>query len=170
MMGKLRAAVDARRNQSTLIVARTDAVASEGFEAAVERAQLYADAGADLLFVEVPKTSEQLGAVARALGGRLPLVANMVEVGRTPMLPARELESLGFRLVIFPGGIVRAVARTAQAFYHVLAQDGTTDRCRDWMFDLDALNALLGTKAILERSRSYEGQPTLPRVRADRWS
>jgi 2-methylisocitrate lyase-like PEP mutase family enzyme len=175
MAGKLRAAVDARRSEATLIIARTDAVAVEDFEAAIERAVLYAESGADLLFVEAPKTRVQLAAIVGALGNRLPLMANMVEGGQTPVLSARELEELGFRLVIFPGGIVRAVARTAQAFYQVLAQDGTTDRFRDHMFDFDALNDLLGTEAILERGRAYERQVALPRevalphVKADRW-
>jgi len=163
MAGKLRAAVDARRSEKTLIIARTDAVAGEGFEMAIERARLYADAGADVLFVEAPRTREQLGALKSALGDRLPLMANMVEGGHTPILSAQELERLGFRLVIFPGGIVRAIARTAQAFYEVLARDGVTDAFRDRMFDFEALNDLLGTKAILERGRSYDGSAP-PRV------
>jgi 2-methylisocitrate lyase-like PEP mutase family enzyme len=158
MAGKLRAAVDARRRDETLIIARTDAVASEGLDAAIERARAYAEAGADLLFVEAPKTREQLSRVVAALGGLLPLMANMVEGGQTPILAAKELEQLGFRLVIFPGGIVRTIARAAQDFYRVLARDGTTDAYRDRMFDFDALNELLDTKAILERGRAYEGK------------
>ncbi|SED68237.1 2-Methylisocitrate lyase, PEP mutase family [Rhizobiales bacterium GAS188] len=169
MAGKLRAAVDARRSEATLIIARTDAVAVEDFEAAIERAVLYAESGADLLFVEAPKTHAQLGAIVGALGNRLPLMANMVEGGQTPVLSARELEGIGFRLVIFPGGIVRAVARTAQSFYQVLARDGTTDGFRDWMFDFDALNDLLGTRAILERGQAYESKLSLPHVKTDEW-
>ncbi|SDR60208.1 2-Methylisocitrate lyase, PEP mutase family [Rhizobiales bacterium GAS191] len=169
MAGKLRAAVDARRSEATLIIARTDAVAVEDFEAAIERAVLYAESGADLLFVEAPKTHAQLGAIVGALGNRLPLMANMVEGGQTPVLSARELEEIGFRLVIFPGGIVRAVARTAQSFYQVLARDGTTDGFRDWMFDFDALNDLLGTRAILERGQAYESKISLPHVKTDEW-
>ena len=167
MAGKLRAAVDARRSEATLIIARTDAVAVEDFDAAIERAVLYAESGADLLFVEAPKTRDQLGAIVGALGNRLPLMANMVEGGQTPILSARELEEIGFRLVIFPGGIVRAVARTAQSFYQMLARDGTTDGFRDWMFDFDGLNDLLGTEAILERGRAYGGGISLPHVGTD---
>ena len=167
MAGKLRAAVDARRSEATLIIARTDAVAVEDFDAAIERAVLYAESGADLLFVEAPKTRDQLGAIVGALGNRLPLMANMVEGGQTPILSARELEEIGFRLVIFPGGIVRAVARTAQSFYQMLARDGTTDGFRDWMFDFDALNDLLGTEAFLERGRAYGGGISLPHVGTD---
>lgn len=157
MVGKIRAAVDARTSRDLLIVARTDAVAVEGFEAALERAQCYAEAGADVLFVEAPKTREELGRVASALGGELPLMANMVEGGMTPILPAAELEGLGFGLVIFPGGIVRAIARAAQDFYAVLRRDGTTDALRDRMFDFQGINGLLGTDAILERGKTYEG-------------
>ena len=157
MVGKIRAAVDARTSRDLLIVARTDAVAVEGFEAALERARRYAEAGADVLFVEAPKTREELGRVATALGGELPLMANMVEGGMTPILPAAELEGLGFGLVIFPGGIVRAIARAAQDFYAVLRRDGTTDALRDRMFDFQGINGLLGTDAILERGKTYEG-------------
>ncbi|MGL4443143.1 MAG: isocitrate lyase/PEP mutase family protein [Alsobacter sp.] len=156
MAGKIRAAVDARASRETLVIARTDAVAVEGFDAALERAQRYAEAGADVLFVEAPKTRAELGRIAAALGGRLPLMANMVEGGMTPVLPAAELEALGFGLVIFPGGIVRAIARAAQDFYAVLRRDGTTDAMRDRMFDFQGINALLGTEAMLERGKGYE--------------
>jgi 2-methylisocitrate lyase-like PEP mutase family enzyme len=156
MTGKIRAAVDARASRETLVIARTDAVAVEGFDAALERAQRYAEAGADVLFVEAPKTRAELGRIAAALGGRLPLMANMVEGGMTPVLPAAELEALGFGLVIFPGGIVRAIARAAQDFYAVLRRDGTTDAMRDRMFDFQGINALLGTEAMLERGKGYE--------------
>jgi 2-methylisocitrate lyase-like PEP mutase family enzyme len=156
MAGKIRAAVDARASRETLVIARTDAVAVEGFDAALERAQRYAEAGADVLFVEAPKTRAELGRIAAALGDRLPLMANMVEGGMTPVLPAAELEALGFGLVIFPGGIVRAIARAAQDFYAVLRRDGTTDAMRDQMFDFQGINALLGTEAMLERGKGYE--------------
>lgn len=156
MVGKIRAAADARENRETLIIARTDAVAVEGFDAALERAGRYAEAGADVLFVEAPKTRAELGRITGALGGRLPLMANMVEGGLTPVLPAAELEALGFGLVIFPGGIVRAIARAAQDFYAVLRRDGTTDAMRDRMFDFQGINALLGTDAMLERGKGYE--------------
>ena len=157
MVGKIQAALDARRSEETLIVARTDAAAVEGFEAAIGRAQAYAEAGADILFVEAPRTREQLGAVTKALGDRAPLLANMVEGGQTPMLSGSELETLGFRLVIFPGAIVRALAHAARAFYGVLQRDGATDAFRDRMFDFEALNAIVGTPEMLARGRQYEG-------------
>src|SRR6266566_3792465 len=102
MAGKIKAALDARRSRETLVIARTDAIAVEGFERAVERAALYRDAGADVLFVEAPKTRAELKRIPPALDG-VPLMANMVEGGETPVLSAAELESMGFALVIFPG-------------------------------------------------------------------
>jgi 2-methylisocitrate lyase-like PEP mutase family enzyme len=155
MAGKIAAAVDARHSAHTLIVARTDAVAAEGLERAIERAHLYADAGADMLFVEAPRTAEQLQAITAALGDVRPLIANMVEGGRTPLMSARDLEALGYALVIFPGAIVRALANAAREFYAVLKRDGTTDAFRGRMFDFNALNAVIGTPQMLEEGRRY---------------
>jgi 2-methylisocitrate lyase-like PEP mutase family enzyme len=124
MAGKIKAAVDARASEETLIVARTDAVAVEGFEAAIARARLYAEAGADVLFVEAPRDRAQLEGVVSALYGVAPLMANMVEGGQTPLTEARALEEIGFSLVIFPGAIVRVQARTAQVFYGTIATEG----------------------------------------------
>lgn len=157
MVGKIKAAVDSRRSDKTLIIARTDAVAVEGFAAAQERAEAFAQAGADVIFIEAPQDSSQLAQVGKALNGRLPLMANMVEGGRTPVLPASELEAMGFSLVIFPGGIVRALARTAQDFYGTLAKEGTTESFRPRMFDFEGINQLLGTADILARGKRYEG-------------
>ncbi len=156
MAGKIKAAVDARASAETLIIARTDAVAVEGFDKAIERASLYADAGADVLFVEAPRSREQLAAVTAALGHRLPLLANMVEGGDTPLASAQELGEIGFRIVIFPGGIVRAIARTAQDYYASLQAHGTNTPFGDRMFDFNALNALIGTPDMLARGRAYE--------------
>jgi 2-methylisocitrate lyase-like PEP mutase family enzyme len=157
MVGKIKAALDARPGPELLVIARTDAIAVEGYAAALERAEAYRQAGADMLFVEAPRTRDQLGAVAAALQGRAPLMANMVEGGQTPILSGPELEALGFALVIFPGAIVRALARAAQDFYGVLKRDGTTDAFRDRMFDFAAINAIVETEATLERGRRYEG-------------
>jgi len=155
MAGKIKAAVDARRSFETLIIARTDAVAVEGFEAAIARAALYREAGADMLFVEAPRRREELARVSAALGKSVPLMANMVEGGKTPMMTASELEAVGFAFVIFPGGIARALARSAQDFYSALKESGTTDPFRQRMFDFDALNRLLGTPDMLARGKRY---------------
>ena len=171
MAGKIRAAVDARHCADTLIVARTDAVAVEGFDAALVRAELYCEAGADILFVEAPREKEQLERIAQSLRARAPLLANMVEGGKTPPLSAPELQALGFALVIFPGAIVRVLAKSAGEFYGSLASHGSSEAYRARMFDFDALNKLIGTPEMLERGKRYaaegEARPT-PRREADR--
>ncbi len=163
MAGKIKSAVDARASEDTLIIARTDAVAVEGFAPAIERARLYAKAGADLLFVEAPETTAQLSAISDALGSLRPLMANMVEGGQTPIVGAQDLETMGYSLVIFPGAIVRAIAHTAKEFYSTLAGDGTSASFRHRMFDFEALNALIGTPQMLEESKRYAGEPSTPR-------
>ena len=158
MVGKIKAAVDARASEETLIIARTDAIAVEGFEPALERAHLYAQAGADMLFMEAPGSADELGRVVAELKDVAPLMANMVEGGRTPIKSAQELEALGFSLVIFPGGIVRALARAAQDFYGTLKRNGSTDAFRNQMFDFDQLNAVIGTPEMIAAGRTYEAE------------
>jgi 2-methylisocitrate lyase-like PEP mutase family enzyme len=159
MTGKIRAALDARRLQETLIIARTDAIAVEGFERAIERAVRYRESGADVLFVEAPRTHAELSGLIAALGSRAPLLANMVEGGRTPLLAAAELEAIGFSLVIFPAGIVRALASTAMEYYASLASHGTTAPFRARMLDFEGLNDLIGTPEMIALGRKYEARP-----------
>lgn len=168
MAGKIKAALDARASDETLIVARTDAVASEGVERALDRARAYAEAGADLLFVEAPRSEADLAAVVRGLSGLRPLVANMVEGGDTPILDADRLGRMGFRLVIFPGGIVRALARTATQYYRSLADAGTTEPFRDRMLDFGQLNALIGTPGLLALGQTYESFGPIPKADGER--
>ena len=156
MVGKIKAALDTRVSSETLVIARTDAVAVEGFGRAIERAGRYREAGADVLFVEAPKTREELARVAQALSG-IPLLANMVEGGKTPPLPAADLEALGFALVIFPGGIVRALGRMAADYYASLARNGTTEPFRNQMLDFDGLNQVIGTPEMIALGKQYEG-------------
>src|SRR5262249_30874770 len=151
-----RAALDARASQETLLIARTDAIEVEGFERAIARAHRYREAGADMLFVEAPKTKDDLARIVAALGRDVPLMANMVEGGKTPPLSATELEAIGFALVIFPGGVVRALARTANEYYGSLATHGTTEPFRSRMLDFDALNALIGTPEIIALGKRYD--------------
>jgi 2-methylisocitrate lyase-like PEP mutase family enzyme len=156
MCGKIRAAVDARHSRETLIIGRTDAVAVEGFERAIERAVLYREAGADMLFVEAPKTCDDLARMVATLGASVPLMANMVEGGKTPPLSAPELEATGFALVIFPGGIVRAFGRLAADYYASLAAHGSTAPFRSRMLDFDGLNELVGTPEMVALGKRYE--------------
>lgn len=155
MAGKIRAAADARASDATLIIARTDAIAVEGFEAACDRASLYLEAGADVLFIEAPQTRAELEAIAHRFGGRIPLMANMVEGGKTPIHGTADLQSLGFSLVIFPGGIVRAMAKTAGEYYRGLIATGSNEGFKDRMFDFSGLNEVIGTKAMLTKGNSY---------------
>ena len=156
MAGKVKAAVDARASEETLIIARTDAVAVEGLSAALDRAHLYAEAGADVLFVEAPRDRAQMAKVVESLGAKRPLLANMVEGGDTPISSAEDLGAMGFRLVIFPGGIVRALARAAQDYYRSLAANGSNAPFADRMFDFTQLNALIGTPEMLVLGQSYD--------------
>jgi 2-methylisocitrate lyase-like PEP mutase family enzyme len=166
MAGKIKAAVDARASSETLIIARTDAVAVEGFDRALARSELYREAGADVLFVEAPRQRDELTRINARLGKgafkSVPLMVNMVEGGKTPMLPAAELESLGFALVIFPGAIVRTLAKAAEDFYASLKAHDSTEPFRARMFDFDALNSLIGTPEMLERGKRYAGTEPQP--------
>ena len=156
MAGKIRAMADARQSPETLIIARTDAIAVEGFDAALSRADAYARAGADVLFIEAPRSREEMEAIVAAFGDRVPLMANMVEGGLTPITGADDLEALGFSLVIFPGGIVRALARTAEAYYQSLRSTGSNRAFADSMFDFAGLNTRIGTADMLAAGRAYD--------------
>jgi len=157
MEGKLRAALDARRDERTLILARTDAVAVEGLDAALERAERYLACGVDALFIEALRSDEQMQRACGQFAGRVPLLANMVEGGKTPVKSARELGERGFRIVIFPGGTARAVVHTLQGYYASLHEHQTTAPWQDRMLDFDGLNAVIETPELLRLGQSYAG-------------
>ncbi|WP_417680586.1 isocitrate lyase/PEP mutase family protein [Roseibium sp.] len=156
MAGKIRAACDARACEDTLIIGRTDAIAVEGFEAALDRAEAYVEAGADMLFIEAPQSLKQMQEIVSRFAGRVPLMANMVEGGKTPIVNAAGLEDLGFSFVIFPGGIVRAIAATARDYYANLIASGSNEAFRNRMFDFAGLNGLIGTPGILAEAKKYD--------------
>lgn len=155
MCGKLRAALDAREQADTLILARTDAVAVEGLEAAFERAERYLECGVDALFIEALRSPAQMDAACSRFARRTPLLANMVEGGQTPVESAQALAKRGFQLVIFPGGTARAVAHTLQAYYGNLQRQGSTAAWREHMLDFDQLNAVIGTPELLAWAERY---------------
>lgn len=157
MLGKLKAALDARRSSETLIIARTDAIAVEGLDGALERAGRYAEIGADIVFVEAPRSREDLAKITKHIGKRAWLMANMIEGGATPILEAAELQALGYRLVIYPGGLVRSAARLMVDYFASLRRHGTTQPFRERMFEFAELQELLGTAEILERGKRYDG-------------
>jgi len=126
MVGKIKAAVDTRRDPDLVIIARSDARAVEGLAAALDRVNAYLEAGADVGFVEAPQNVDELRIVGRDVRG--PALANVFEGGKTPMLPASELEAMGFRLGIYPSQTHRAAIRAAQKVLKALKEDGDTTR------------------------------------------
>jgi 2-methylisocitrate lyase-like PEP mutase family enzyme len=156
MVGKMKAALDARSSADTLIVARTDAVAVEGLDAALDRAEAYLAAGVDVLFIEALRSPEEMRAATGRFAKRAPLLANMVEGGKTPLLAASELERLGFAIAIFPGGTARAVAFALSAYFASLKTHGTTTPFRDRMLDFRQLQGVLGTDAMLAQGKQYD--------------
>lgn len=156
MQGKIKAALDARRSTNTLILARTDALAVEGLEAALERAEKYLECGVDALFIEALRSPEQMKVACAQFAHRIPLLANMVEGGKTPILSAAELGDVGFRIVIFPGGTARAVSHTLQAYYASLHTHQTTAPWRNNMLDFDQLNDVIETPALLALGKKYD--------------
>jgi len=156
MAGKLAAAVDARTRSGTLILARTDAVAVEGLDAALDRAEAYLASGADALFIEAVRSAEQMDAVCRRFAARVPLLVNLVEGGKTPMEPVSALQARGFRIAIFPGGTTRAVAHALRGYYGSLREHGSTLPYRDRMLDFDGLNGLIGTPELLALGKRFE--------------
>ncbi len=156
MEGKLRAALDARHSSDTLVLARTDALAIEGFDATLDRAERYFECGVDALFIEAVRTPEQMDIACKRFASRIPLLANMVEGGKTPVQSAQELGGRGYKIVIFPGGTARAVAHTLQGYYASLHAHQTTIPWQSQMLDFDGLNAVIGTPALLAQGKQYE--------------
>ncbi len=160
MVGKLRAAREARSSPDFLLIARTDALLLEGLDSALERLARYAEAGADILFLEAPPDTETF----RKARARLPgtLMANMVEGGRTPLLSARELAELGFQLVIFPGAAARTAAFAVGQMLSTLREAGTTREALGRMLMFDGLNAVVGLPQALATGRRFQGEPAPP--------
>jgi 2-methylisocitrate lyase-like PEP mutase family enzyme len=156
MCGKLKAALDARRSSDTLILARTDALALEPMEAVLERAERYLACGVDALFIEALRTADQMDEACARFAQRVPLLANMVEGGKTPLQDARALQQHGFRIAIFPGGTARAVAHQLQGYYASLHTHQSTARWSASMLDFDGLNRVIGTPELLARGKRYE--------------
>lgn len=156
MVGKIKAALDARKNEEILIIARTDARAVEGLEPALERASAYRDAGADVLFIEAPQSLDEMRTITTTFAKNIPLLANMVEGGKTPISSAEDLAALGYRLAIFPGGAVRAIAHHLNDYYSGLLRDGHNRGFTERMYDFDGLNYVIGTKALLAQGKKYE--------------
>lgn len=156
MVGKIKAAIDARKETNTLIIARTDARGVEGLSEAIDRAQAYQEAGADILFIEAPHSIDEMKLIRKSFGEDIPLLANMVEGGKTPIKTVNDLKSLGFNIVIFPGGAVRAATFQLQQYYAGLIENGSTLEFSDSMHNFDSLNSVIGTPELLKLGKKYE--------------
>ena len=148
MAGKIRAAVAARRDPDFVVIARTDAAAVDGLDAALDRARAYADAGADLLFVEAPTSEADIARVARELAGVAPLVFNWAEGGRTPPIPLDRIAEMGFALVLFPIGTLLAATAGIRALLAALKADGTPAAALPGVPTFDEFTELIGLPEI----------------------
>lgn len=153
MEQKLRAAVDTRSDDDFVIIARTDARTVEGFDAAVERSNAYIEAGADVIFFEAPESREEVEAAADQIDA--PLLANMTEGGKTPMLGAEELEALGFDIVIFPATGFKAMLKTLQEVYGEIVETGTQVDVMDQLVTWEGRNEVTGLAGIMELEERY---------------
>jgi carboxyvinyl-carboxyphosphonate phosphorylmutase len=153
MVGRVKAAVDARIDPDLVIIARTDARTMDGLDAALERAHAYAEAGADIIFVESPESIDEMRRVTGEL--RVPTLANQVEGGRTPMLPAAELQEIGFGLAIYPNSITRLFGQMGQALFTELRESGSTRAFADRMLDHRALWELFEHRKFIEVEERY---------------
>lgn len=155
MAEKVQAAVNARAQSTTLVIARTDALPHEGIEAALARASLYKDAGADALFIDQPQSLDDYQRIAATFPD-IPLVANMIEGGSSPALTAGQLSALGYGLVISSGSLVRGFAAMAERLLQVLKRDGSTAALADEMLSFSALNERLGLADIADKGRRFD--------------
>ena len=153
MVGKIKAAADVRTDPDLMIIARTDARTVHGIGEALERAKAYEEAGADILFIESPESVEEMKQITTSF--KVPVLANMVEGGRTPFLPVKELQDLGYDLVIFPTASTYLVTKALTRLMTVLKETGTTASLIPEMITFEQFNDLIGLTKIREIESSY---------------
>lgn len=153
MLGKIEAALEARRDKNLVIIARTDARAVLGLKEAVERGQAYAKAGADMVFVDAPESAEELRLIASSIPA--PVMANMSEGGKTPLLRAKELQEMGYKLVIYPRSAAGAAAKAIQELMVVLQRDGTTEKYLDRIISFAGRNQITGLAYYQDLEKKY---------------
>ena len=154
MVQKVKAAVDARQDPDFVFVVRTDAIAVNGLDDALDRALAYQEAGADVVFVEAPRTLEEMRTVCRTI--KAPLLANMVEGGgKTPILPLQELKKMGYKMVIYPVSAHMAAIKAMQEVLAVLKQDGTTARCASQMVPFQEMFEVVGRSKFVALEKKY---------------
>jgi 2-methylisocitrate lyase-like PEP mutase family enzyme len=156
MVGKIKAAVDTRRDPDMVIIARTDSRAVEGFEAAIDRMNAYLEAGADVGFVEAPQTVGELEKIPGSI--KKPALVNIFEGGKTPVLPAKQLEAMGYRIGIYPSQTHRAAIFAAQEVLAVLKRDGDTTAIEHRLATFNDREQAVNTARWRELERKYMGQ------------
>jgi 2-methylisocitrate lyase-like PEP mutase family enzyme len=154
MSAKLRAARDAMTDRDIVLIARTDALAIEGLDAAIERAHAYAAAGADVIFVEAPVSVEQIETIARRVPQ--PKLINMFQGGKTPLVPVGRLKALGYQIVIIPSDLQRAAIRAMEDALAAIARDGSSAAVADRMASFKEREAIVDTDGYLARGAEYE--------------
>ena len=164
MVQKLRAARDAVGDGDLVLIARTDALAVEGLDAAIDRAHAYAAAGADVVFVEAPESLAQIEAIAARLP--YPKLINMFQGGKTPLVPAERLRDLGYRIVIIPSDLQRAAIRAMEDVLAAIGRDGHSASLADRMATFKDREEIVGSRAYLDRDRRYATEAaSTPRIR-----
>jgi 2-methylisocitrate lyase-like PEP mutase family enzyme len=153
MVKKIRVAVEARGDEDILIVARTDARTAHGLDEALRRADAYARAGADILFVESPESEREMEKICASF--ELPLMANMVEGGKTPVLPAAQLEKLGYRIAIFPATGFLAAGAALDSVYQTLRRDGSSVGASAPLYNFNDFAKLMGFEAVWDFDKRH---------------
>ncbi len=153
MAAKIRAAVDARQDEDTVIIARTDALAPIGFDEAIRRGNLYKEAGADVIFVEAPPDIDKLKQIPKLV--KAPILANMIEGGKTPVLSAEELQNLGFAIAIYPLSTLYVMTKAVKDLLYELKNTGTTQGKIGNMIDFPEFNEIVQLSKIRETEQKY---------------
>nr|WP_300095649.1 isocitrate lyase/phosphoenolpyruvate mutase family protein [Sedimentibacter sp.] len=153
MVSKIKAAVAARKNPDLCIIARTDARAVNGFDDALERAMAYEKAGADIIFLEAPQSVDEMKKVSQSI--KSPLLANMVERGKTPLLKNDELESIGYKIAIYPVSTLYAATKAVLDILSSIKEDDTSSTSIDKMVDFPTFNNMISLQELRELEKSF---------------
>ena len=156
MVGKIKAALDARVSDETLLFARTDALGVNGFEDAMDRAQQYLDAGADALFIEAPQSTQQMREIGTRFGGNIPLIHNLVEGGNSPVEQLQQVEELNYKIALYPAALLHQFTPAAQQLLAHIRREGDTLIYRDDMYQLADINKVLGAEQLLAAGQHFD--------------
>ncbi len=150
---KLRAALDARKNRDFIVVARTDSRATEGLDAAIKRGLLYEEIGADAIFIEAPKSVDEMRKIGKSI--KAPLVANMIEGGATPLLSSSGLHKMGFNMILYPLSVLYANTFATLQVLKELKKNGTTSKLKDHLVNFDQFNEIVELSKFKKMEHKY---------------